>query len=280
MITEEKIVSVSEGIALMENYLRKIPNAIPPWESTYIHKQILKRKKGEVFSIIDHIRAMVYAMLSANARWERIERDFCLKTGNIPAIDEVFCGYEPKELQNADSEEIYNAVRKLSFANISTKRQIEALIKVNIPMLMSFERRFESVDKFYRLFTDIDETMKTLLVVLSDAGSPYKLEQLGDALTAEYLRNIGHNISGADKNIRRILGQEVLGCSDWRTVPVYEVLDIAARIAAHLNKSPSEVDYILRAYCSETAVCTPKSPKCAICVCQNLCNKIKYPLTN
>lgn len=280
MITEEKIVSVSENVALMENCLRELPNAILLWESTYIHKQILRRKKGEAFSIIDHIRAMVYAMLSANARWERIEKDSCLKTGNIPAIDEIFRGYEPKELQNADSEEIYGAVRNMSFANISTKRQIKALIEVNIPILMSFERRFGGVDKFYRLFTDIDETAKTLLVVLSDAGSPYKLEQLGDALTAEYLRNIGYDISGADKNIRRILGQEVLGCSDWRTVPVYEVLDIAAKLAERLNKSPAEVDYILRAYCAETAICTPKSPKCAKCVCQSLCNKMKYPLTN
>lgn len=280
MTKEEKIIAVSENIALMENYLRELPKAILPWESTYIHKQILRRKKGEAFSISDHIRAMAYAMLSANSRWERIERDFRLKAGNIPAIDEVFCGYESKELQNADPKEIYNAVKNLSFANISTKRQIEALIEANIPMLMSFESRFGSVDEFYRLFTDIDKTMKTLLVVLSDAGSPYKLEQLGDALTAEYLHNIGYDISGAGKNIRRILGRERLGCSDLADVPVYEVLDIAEKLAARLDKSPAEVDYILRAYCAETAICTPKFPKCAKCVCQSLCNKMKYPLTN
>ena len=274
MIIEENIASAAESVAFVEDYLRELPDVIPPWESTYIHKQILKRKNGEAFSISDHIRAMVYAMLSANARWGRIEKDSCLKMGNIPAIDEIFCGYEPKELQNADSQKIYNAVRNLSFANISTKRQIEAMIEANIPMLMSLERRFGSIDEFYRLFTDIDETMKMLLVVLSDAGSPYKLEQMGDALTAEYLRNIGYDISGADKNIRRILGCEGLGCSDWRTVPVYEVLDIATKLAARLNKSPAEVDYILRAYCTETAICTSKSPKCTECVCKDNCKRI------
>ena len=50
------------------------------WEFTYIKHQQDRRLGGESFSIEDHIRAMVYSMLSANISWEKMEKEMDEKT--------------------------------------------------------------------------------------------------------------------------------------------------------------------------------------------------------
>lgn len=53
------------------------------WENTFIKKQIDRRKRGEKFNIKDHIRAMVYSMLSSGASWKRVLEYTDLETGKI-----------------------------------------------------------------------------------------------------------------------------------------------------------------------------------------------------
>lgn len=98
---------------------------------------------------------------------------------------------------------------------------------------------------------------------------------MGEALTAEYLRNVGYDISKPDRHIRRILGSKYLGCSECEIVPIFEAFDIVAEIAEELNKSVAEVDYILWSYCAKDygEICTKNKPKCDICAIKCYCNK-------
>ena len=116
--------------------------------------------------------------------------------------------------------------------------------------------------------------MKTLVLALSNSDSPLKMKQMGEALTAEYLRNIGFDLAKPDRHIRRILGRKRLGCSDKETVPIYEAIDIVAEIACEMNKSTAEVDYILWSFCANGygEICTVSAPKCEKCTAGKYCN--------
>lgn len=54
----------ADVICRMDEYLRSILPSDKLWENTYIKRQIDKRNGKGSFSINDHIRAMVYSMLS------------------------------------------------------------------------------------------------------------------------------------------------------------------------------------------------------------------------
>lgn len=117
--------------------------------------------------------------------------------------------------------------------------------------------------------------MKTLVKALSAPHSGYKLAQMGEALSAEYLKNVGYDIAKPDRHIRRILGSKVLNCSTHEVVPIFEAFDIVAALAKELNRPAAEVDYILWSYCAKGygEICTAKNPKCDICVANQFCNR-------
>lgn len=150
-----------------------------------------------------------------------------------------------------------------------------ALFEENIEKLLSFENVHGGIDNFYQHFIKADPSLNTLVLVLSENNSKYNLSQMGEALTAEYLRNVGYDISKPDRHIRRILGNKYLGCSESEIVPIYEAFDIVAEIAAELNMPVAEVDYILWSYCAKGygEVCTLNKPKCDICAIKCYCNK-------
>lgn len=267
------IKDICKSIERIDEYLRGKLRKAQLWENTYICKQISKRKAGYEFIIKDHIRAMVYSMLSSGAAWERLEKHTDLKTGRILPIDEIFYQYEPEALLKSKPDKIYNSVKELGCGSQYTHKQIKALTEVNIGTFHRLERQFGSVDNFYNRFTEADGSLKTLVLVLSSSDSPFKLKQMGEALTAEYLKNVGYDIAKPDRHIRRILGSDILDCSDKKDVPIYEAFDIVAEIAKEMKTPVAEVDYILWSYCATGygEICTMNKPKCNLCVTTKNC---------
>lgn len=277
-----KIKTIAGVVELMDEHLRNellMKNGIfqekKLWENTYIKKQIDKRNNGGIFTLSDHVRAMVYSMLSAGIAWERIEKYIDNETGQITAIDEVFCHYNTDLLLQCNSEKLRNNIKNLRCATQYTFKQMKALIEVNIHKLIEIEKKYGSIDVFYQQFINTDQSLKTLVLLLSHSASKFKLEQMGEALVAEYLKNVGYDIAKPDRHIQRILGNEILGCSGKKIVPVYEVFDIVSEIAKEIGKPIAEVDYILWSYCAKGygEICTANKPKCEKCVVNNYCIK-------
>ena len=100
------------------------------------------------------------------------------------------------------------------------------------------------------------------------------MKEMGIALNAEYLRNVGYDIAKPYRHIRRILGSKILGCSDNEIVSEFEALDIVKAIADTLHKTTAETDYILWSYCAKGygEVCTANKPKCDKCISIKICN--------
>lgn len=278
----DNIRNAANSVLAMDNHLRndllKKDGKLQEkklWENTFIKHQIDRRKQGGTFSIEDHIRAMVYSMLSSGISWQRVEGGIDNDTGKIIPIDEIFHQYSVEKLMQSSPEELRDKIKELHCASLQTLAQMKALLKANIPKLLAIEEQHGSIDNFYQHFINADPSLNTLVLVLSEKNSKYNLSQMGEALTAEYLRNVGYDISKPDRHIRRILGSKYLGCSESEFVPIYEVFDIVAEIAEELNKSVAEVDYTLWSYCANGygEICTKNKPKCENCVAKEYCNR-------
>lgn len=233
------------------------------WNNTYIKHQIDKRNNGETFNINDHIRAMVYSMLSAGGAWNQYEKDFDSDTGRINSVDKIFGDYSCSTAY--DPSDLARALKCPS-------KQMEALVHNNIPMLMHFDNN-GGIDNYYRNFINKDNTFKALIYTLSHTDSENKLLQLGEALIAEYLRNVGYDIAKPDRHICRILGSNCLGIYNSEKVPPFTALDIVAKIAEIANKGVAETDYIIWSFCAKGygTICNKAYSKCNICKIKEYC---------
>lgn len=272
----KNIDKVANTVLLMDKQLREellikdgtVLQARKLWENTYIKKQIDKRENGGTFTVSDHICAMVYSMMTSGASWSRVEPSIDIETGRIKLIDEIFCQYDVDILLNTDPMYLVDRVKQHKLGTQYIKNQMIALVGTNIGKMLSLEKEYGSIDKFYQKFIDTDPTLKALVKVLSAEGKPHKYAQMGEALTAEYLKNVGYDIAKPDRHIRRILGSNILGCSDSEIAPIYEAFDIVAEIAKATGKRIAEVDYILWSYCANGygEICTVNKTKCNKCV--------------
>lgn len=264
-----KITDIANAVLLMEQYLNENIPKNKLWENTYINEQLVKRKQGGTFSLEDHIRAMVYSMLSAEKEWYLVQPH--IDNGDIDIIFKDFC---VDEILQCEAEELTEELKAKHCASRLTSRQMEAL-SVNINKLIEIEKQCGSVDCFYQCLSEKNDTYKWLICTLSSAGSPYKLQQMGEALVTEYLKNVGYDICKPDRHICRMLGCNIFGCSDKKEVSVYEALDIMSAIADELHKPIAEVDYILWSYCAKGygGICTVNGNHCDSCVIYTHCNK-------
>lgn len=280
----KSIKSAAETVLQMDEQLRNdlfIKNGVLQekklWESTHIKHQIDRRNNGERFSVNDHIRAMVYSMLSSGTKWERVEKSIDIKTGRIIFIDEIFHNYDIDYLLQCDPDILADEIKNLGCAGQSTRKQMKALVSQNTTKLISLEQEYGSIDSYYQKFIDKDNTLKTLVKQLADPHSEDKLAEMAEALVAEYLKNVGYDIAKPDRHIRRILGRKILGCSECEEVPVYEAFDIVTEIAQEMNRSVAEVDYIIWSYCADGygEICTVNKPKCDKCVARKSCRNMR-----
>lgn len=93
----KNIEAAANAVQRMDRHLRTellIKNgAVPPqklWENTYIEKQIDRRKSGGTFTLKDHVRGMVYSMITSGAPWSRLEDSIDMATRQIASVDETF----------------------------------------------------------------------------------------------------------------------------------------------------------------------------------------------
>lgn len=273
----QDVKTISNVVELMDNHLRKdlLKDDKKLWENTYIKHQIDKRNRKELFNLEDHVRGMIYSMLSSNSAWERIDKGIDKQTGRILSVDKIFHDYDVNFILKSSPEEIVKHIKDVGGGSQSIKKQVVALIKSNIPQLQALEEQYGNIDICYRKYIEVDNTLKMLITLLSCPNSYLKMDQMGEALVAEYLRNVGYDIAKPDRHIRRILGREHLGCSDNEIVPVFEAMDIIKEIADYMGKNVAEIDYILWSYCAKGygEICTSRYLKCGRCAIKEYCNR-------
>lgn len=250
------------------------------WEHTFIFNQIQNRRNGKIFTIEDHIRAMVYSFLTAGIPWDSVSGMIDADTGRLPIIDKVFCDYDPDFLLGSDPEILSQEIRKKGIKPRFLTDQMEALIKTNITKLIEWDNHYHSIDKYYERYIIDKGDLRHLVFQLCDKGSKDKLAGLGVGLTAEYLKNVGYSDAvKPDVHLCRIFGRDRLACSDCKNASEYEVFRIVYEITEEMNKvreiTPAEVEYILWTYCAdgygEYCIAEPKTEDCLACPAKRIC---------
>ncbi len=85
--------------------------------------------------------------------------------GNLPEIDCIFCRYHPDLLQAKAPEKLTDEIKALDYANQNTKRQMEDLIRTNLPKMMRLEQLYGTIDPYYYLWIRQDPSMKLLILL-------------------------------------------------------------------------------------------------------------------
>ncbi|MBQ9429908.1 MAG: hypothetical protein IJU41_10275 [Clostridia bacterium] len=222
-------------------------------------KRIEERKKGKQYTICEHIRGMIYAMLSNQTRWSRIVR-------HLDEIDRLFFDYDPKRISETAPEYFLKELFAIKCGNKGIKRQMEAL-RENIEVFRKIEKDYGSIDAFIT-----SEPMEKIVPKLSESASPYKLKRLGDALVAEYLRNVGIDGAKPDTHLRRFLGADRMGSATHAPATVDEVYRQVTELSEQTGLYKAEIDNLIWSFCAANygQVCTAV-PDCGHCPISKWC---------
>lgn len=213
---------------------------------------IAQRESGKTFTFNEHIRALVYSLLTNQTRWVRI-------VPNLPKIDQLFLNYDRIKILNTNWEVFYKGILALKCGNISTKKQMQNLHK-NIITMQNIENDFGSMDNYILSDTPIE-----IAKSFANKGK-YKLNLVGIPLALEYLRNVGINEIKPDVHIRRIISNERIHLSPNKNVSECEAVEIIKKLSEITNRSTSEIDALLWLFCADGygEICTSE-PKCEMC---------------
>ena len=229
---------------------------------------IEERARGKKFSMSEHIRGLIYSLLSNNRPWEQIE-------ANIKKIDEIFFEYDKDKILATNADVFVDQLQAIKCGNRNIKNQMNSL-HANIRKLERIEKEFETLDNFVTSGSPLE------IADLLANSMKYKLNTLGLALAMEYLRNVGIDATKPDTHIRRILGKNRLGYSKQEIAGEIEAIEIIDAMSSQTGYSASKIDAIFWLFCSDDngMICTAK-PHCDQCtLCGKYCNYLAYSLSN
>lgn len=245
-----------------EHYLFEIKNYLRQHGLQYeceVDKFVKARNAGKKYSLEEHIRGLVYALLTNQTKWNRI-------TPHLAEIDQIFFAYAPEQIKNVSGESLAKKIFSLKCGNISTKAQMKALAD-NIRIFEELEKEYGSMDAF--ITSDAPEV---IVKKLSQSNSPYKLHQVGEALAWEYIRNVGIDGAKPDTHIRRFLGSNRMGESKGKEATIEEALSQIERLSEETGLTKATVDNIIWSFCADGygEVCTA-TPHCEVCPVKTWC---------
>lgn len=225
-----------------------------------IDKSIAARKNGKVYALPDHIRGLIYSLMTNQTEWSRV-------VPHLSEIDKIFFDYDVEKLKQANPSALCDELFKIKCGNRQSAAQMKVLHK-NIALFEKIVQEFGSMDSFVTSAPPIK-----IVDMIANPKSKYKIHQLGTALAWEYLRNIGIDGAKPDTHLRRFFGSERLGGSNHNPASESEVIDTVSQLSSETGLSMAAIDNLVWSYCSDGfgEICTAK-PKCDICVTKKYCN--------
>jgi hypothetical protein len=217
-----------------------------------------RRERGETFSIDEHIKGMILAMLSNQRPWGPIVQ-------NMDRITVIFLGYKKDEIKQVSKKLLAQQIKNIKCGNRAVDKQMDCL-DFNISIFEEIESRFGNLDSF--IMSDTPDNIAWEL----GQGRKYKLKQMGYTLALEYLRNVGIQAVKPDLHIRRIISSERLNFYNGypSEVDTVKILNI---IAQESGVTLTYLDNLMWQYCAvDYGNICGSNPKCHVCELQNNCN--------
>lgn len=189
---------------------------VPDWRALIVHYQqvsaIEARERGRHWSDADVFEALVRSVLSNSTDWAKVERV-------LPELSARFFGFDPDWYGNLNSrtveDELLPWFRVRRAGSMTLRRDLMTLIQAarRLCILRVAEGSLEHY--FQRLFDNCGRDPKRMALALGSPKSPAKLPTLGVPLAAEFLKNLGFDISKPDRHINRAVGS--FGWVNFRT---------------------------------------------------------------
>ncbi|MGI6256627.1 MAG: hypothetical protein ACOYJU_00950 [Anaerovoracaceae bacterium] len=225
-----------------------------------IDESIRLREEGKEFSFSEHIRAMIYSLLSNQRPWH-------LLTPHLTEIDTLFFDYDVDRIKATDASYFYNGVTAIKCGNRDIKKQMNTLHK-NISTMERIIGDYGSMDAFVT-----SASAEKIVEQLSSAKSKYKLNRMGEALAWEYIRNVGIDGAKPDTHLCRFLGNARMGNCKHDIATIEEVRVQIEALTDSTGMSRKEIDYLIWAFCAEDngEICTSR-PHCNACPLRAYCN--------
>ena len=247
-------------LKIIEEYL----NAEGHLYKTQLLEEIEKRRAGKKYTLREHVRGMLYAFLSSQTKWYRIQP-------HLTEIDKLFFDYDVEKILAHSPAYYYDALYNIKCGNISTKAQMESLPD-NIHLLQRIEDEYGSIDTFIT-----SENPDVIVQKLSKGSSPYKVKMLGEALAWEYLRNVGIDGAKPDTHLRRFLGADRMGAGENSPATTGEVNAQVTKLSEQTGMPRVEIDNLIWSFCADRygEICTA-TPHCARCPIADYCNRANY----
>jgi len=235
------------------------------WEyDSTVDDSVRARQNGKNFTLNEHIRAMIFALLSNRTPWKRIKK-------KIADVDAIFAGYDPETIKQTAPSEYVKAIRKIKCGNQNITNQMTDLAD-NIRVLQNLEAEYGSVDAFLT-----SQTPSEIVKLLSSSKFPKtKLKQMGEALVWEYIRNVGIDGAKPDVHLRRFLGASRMGACKHNEATINEVYKQVDILSQESGLTKAGVDTIIWTFCAESdeaygEICSAK-PHCDLCPVRDKCN--------
>lgn len=216
-----------------------------------------RRRRGEAFTLRDHVRGLVLAQLSNQRPWRPVAE-------RLSEIDCLFQQFDPEFLKQANPRVLEEGLLALRCGNRSLRRQMASLAG-NIAVMEAIAHEFGSLDHF--VTSDTPETVASRLA----SPGPYKLANIGFTLAQEYLKNVGIESVKPDLHVIRIMGPTRLGLISQES-PEAAYREIMRR-AAEIKRSPTYVDNVLWLFGAKDygSICGA-SPRCEVCHLKSFCH--------
>lgn len=219
---------------------------------------ILRYKANKKFTKREHCEGLILSILSANRPWIGIER-------NLDNLYKVFHGYDPDFLREANPQELVQEVCRYECGNRRIVKQMEE-ISYNVKILDAIEEKFGDVDFPMQLAA---EHTRDVLWVFSDNKSAYKFKGVAVALAAQYMKNMGVDLTKPDVHIRRMIQRLWTGYLPDE----YEAIATCKEIADKYGITQTEVGTTLWQFCAigYLEICGA-NPRCDECPAFKACH--------
>lgn len=221
------------------------------------------RVKGKTFSNEEHLKGIVFSLLSSQRPWAPILQN----KDNLCAI---FHDFNLEYVANTDPKQFEDSIRLIKCGNKSIHRQMFALQHV-VDQIYEINKQFGSMDLF------ITSDKPVIIAKKISSNGQYKIPELGFALALEYMRNVGIDVAKPDTQLCRLFGRDRLGLSRIMPAKPEEVIEIIDMIAKNNNLSPAKLGTMFWMICAKDYghLCTNSTPSCSFCMFNQVCNNCK-----
>lgn len=232
----------------------------PDWQSRVMgYGQVdlaNKRAAGEAFSDEEVFKGVLWAVLSSNIDWSRVERA-------LPELEDRIGSYGPQLYATREAayiDDLNEWFKSKKAGSMVLRRNLNYLIRT-AKILSDWSAEHGSADSYFtKAVQDGGDPFAAVMLLGNDPS--YKLPALGTAIAAETMRNLGYDMAKPDRHICRTMG--CWGLMQYQKWPdqsgnknpdtsydeLLETMRAMDRFAKAVNESPTYVDNVIWFACS------------------------------